>query len=485
MTERIYLSSRARATILWIAVAVILLFLWKVNEILTPFVWAIVTAYVLTPVVIFLSRRTNLPRRLWAILLYVALLGLVIWGLGTLAPLLSQQVAEFSKEIPNYFKEAGKLLGQSKIEALGVSIDLDAPNAQISKQVSQMASEFGRGFLPGAIPRVAESLLKLLVYLVSTFFLLLEMERIGGLFVRYTPEVARVELGPWVRRINHVLGAYIRGQLFLVVLMSVVSFIALTLLGVKFAPLLAIFTGLVETMPFIGPYIAGGVAVLVALTQGSAPYGWSPTTLAIAVAITYTVLRQLEDNLVMPFLIGRLVHLHPLVVIFMVLSGAAIAGILGLLLAVPFAATAKIVITYLYGKFNEEPPRTVVMVDQDIGWEGIAERLREAVLVSQAQGASRPRLLISVPRPPAVLLDRAQFHRLPALLAESRANAVLITSNDALRKLAEEAGIATEARDDLQGAPPPEPDFEESERRTLLKRGKRDTTTLREEDVQA
>ena len=103
--------------------------------------------------------------------------------------------------------------------------------------------------------------LKLLVFLVSTLFLLLEMERIGTGISNFTPPALRAELGPWVARINHVLNAYIRGQLILVVMISSVTFVALTVLQVRFAPLLAIFTGLVETMPFIGPYTAGATAV--------------------------------------------------------------------------------------------------------------------------------------------------------------------------------------------------------------------------------
>lgn len=467
-SERIYLSPRARATLLWIVAAVVLLFLIQVSDILKPFIWAIITAYVLNPVVIFLARRTGLPRRLWAVLLYLLLLGLVAWGLGTLVPLLSQQIADFSKELPRHFREAGKMLNQSQIDLLGVQINLNASDVEISRQLGILLSQFGRGYLPGAIPRVAESLLKLLVYLVASFFLLQEAHRIGSRIGEYTPTAARSELGPWVERINHVLGAYIRGQLILVGLMSVASYIALTLLGVRYAPLLAIFTGLVETLPFIGPYIAGGAAVLVALTQGSAPYGWSPVVLAIAVAITYTLLRQLEDNLVMPFFIGRLVHLHPLAVIFAVLSGSAVAGILGLLLAVPVAATVKIVATYLYRKVREEPPRTLVLIEAADSWREIAEHVREAAAACAANGLSKPRLLISAPDPPSALLNPAQFHRLPALLEETHSKAILVTTNGALVKLAEEAGIAVEisAQDEVGEAP--EPEFEEKSVRTLL-----------------
>jgi predicted PurR-regulated permease PerM len=476
MADRIYLTSRARATIIWVTVGITVLFLWQVHDILAPFIWAIVTAYVLNPVVMFLTRRTGMPRRLWAILFYLLLLGLIVWAIGTLLPLLSQQFAQFMREIPSHVRAAGKfardagLIDKNVIDILGTQINLNASDAEISRQLGTLLSQqLGRSAIP-ALTRGFEGLLKLLVYLVATFFLLLEMDRIGDGISRLTPPAVRAELGPWVRRIDHVLGAYIRGQFFLVGLMSVTSYIALTILGVRFAPLLAIFTGLVETMPFIGPYTAGGTAVLVALTQGQAPFGWTPVILAIAVAITYTVLRQLEDNFVMPFLIGRLVHLHPLAVIFAVLSGAALGGILGLLLAVPVAATVKIVATYLYGKLSEAPPRTVATIDPDDGWDEVASRIRQAVLVSRASGASRPSLLVSVPVPPAILRDPAQFHRLQALFDESQASAVLLTSDPLLTELAKDAGIPTEREPEWPVVTAPEPDYEESEPNTLLRR---------------
>jgi predicted PurR-regulated permease PerM len=475
VTERIYLSSRARSAILWIVVGLTLLFLWQVRSILTPFLWAVVTAYVLNPVAVFLARRTGLSRRVWAVVFYLGLLGLLAWGLSSLVPLISQQLNDLSRELPRHFREAGKLIGQSEIELLGVRINLNAPDDEIRRQVGRLLSNLSQDIIPEAIPHVAESLLKLLVYLVASFFLLLDADRIGELISRFTPPGARAELGPWVRRINHVLGAYIRGQLILVALMSTVTYIALSILQVRFAPLLAIFTGLVETIPFIGPYTAGSTAVLVALTQGHAPFGWTPLVLGVVVAIVYTVLRQLEDNFVMPFLIGRLVHLHPLTVIFAVLSGAALGGILGLLLAVPIAATVKIIASYLYYKFREEPPRTLVLVEPDDDWEAIAVRVREGVLVSRAEGASRPRLLISVPYPPPAMLDPAQFHRLPALVQESAADALLLTTNEALAALAAEAGMAVTAGPATEApATVPEPPVEEIEVKlpTLLNRRK-------------
>jgi len=461
MADHIYLSPRARATILWIIAIVTLAFLWEVRTILSPFIWAIITVYVLNPLLGVIARRTGLPRRLCAIIAYVLLIGLLVVGLIVLIPALSDNVAQLVKDLPDHIRETSKLLGQSQIDVLGVSINLTGTDAEINRELSLVVTEVGRNIVPTALPRVFESVIKVLLYLIATFFLLLEADKIAPAVERVTPNAIKNELGPWVARINSVLGAYIRGQLFLVVLMSVVSFIALTVLDVRFAPLLAIFTGLVETMPFVGPYTAGAVAVFVALTQGTAPFGWSSIELAIAVAITYTVLRQIEDNFVMPLVVGKLVHLHPLVVIFSVLAGATLAGILGLLLAGPVAATIKIAAIYLYRKLNQQPARSIVLIEPDDDWKTILGRVREGVLMSQAKGASPPRLLLSIPAPPAILLDAEQFPRLPAMLAESNADAAILTENAELTKLVQDANIPIQAEPEPVGTSLDPSDLEE------------------------
>jgi predicted PurR-regulated permease PerM len=445
-------------------VAVSLLFLWQVSDILAPFVWAIITVYVFNPLLNLIARRTGLPRRLCAILSFILLLALLALGISVIIPVISSDIQQLIQALPELIRQAGKLLGQTSVDIFGITINLTGTDEQINRQLGQILMQVGRNFVPTALPRIASSLLHLLLYLVATFLLLLEADRIGPSIERYTPTALKSEFGPLVARINNVLGAYIRAQLFLVVLMSVVSFIALTVLGVRFAPLLAIFTGLVETMPFVGPYVAGGVAVIVALTQGTNHFGWPPMQLAIAVAITYTVLRQIEDNFVMPLVVGKLVRLHPLVIIFSVLAGASLIGILGLLLAVPVAATLKIVAIYLYRKFNEQPPPRLVLIEEDNDWDIIAARVREGMSASLAEGASRPRILLSIPVPPPALLDIAQFHRLPALLQERNADAAIFTKNIELIALAQSANIPVQSSLEQATAAEELPELEEENR---------------------
>ena len=192
-----------------------------------------------SPLVNLVARRTGLPRRLCAIISFLLLLGLIVLGIAVIVPVISSDFQQLVQALPDLIRQAGKLLGQTSVDIFGITINLTGTDEEINRQVGQVLMQLGRNFVPTALPRIASTLIKLLLYLVATFFLLLEADRIGPSIGRYTPTALRNELGPLVSRINNVLGAYIRAQLFLVVLMSVASFIALTVLGVRFAPLLA------------------------------------------------------------------------------------------------------------------------------------------------------------------------------------------------------------------------------------------------------
>jgi predicted PurR-regulated permease PerM len=440
--DSIHLTPRARATILWVVAGIALLLLWQLRGLVVPLIWAGLTAYLLNPVVVWLARRTGLARRVWAVGVFLGLLGLIALGAWLIIPEMSAQVEGFSRELPSHAREAGRLLGQDSLQLLGVTVDLAASDEAIRQRLAELGVELGRVAVPVALPYVLDGLFKLLLYLVSTFFLMFDAHRIGATVSHFTPPGARTELGPWLQRVDRLLGAYIRGQAVLFALMTLACYVVLTALDVRFAPLLAVFSGFVLLIPYIGPYIAGGAATLVALTQGYAPYGWSPVVLAMVVALAYTVLRQLEANFVMPFLIGKLVDLHPLTVMFVVLAGAALGGVLGLLIAVPVATTIKIGLEYLYGKLRETPPRTLVPIEAHDGWADIARAMREGVETARRNSSGQPRLLLSVPAPPAALLDPATFHRLSALIQETESDTILFTSDPALRDMAEAEGIS-------------------------------------------
>ena len=132
-------------------------------------------------------------------------------------------------------------------------------------------------------------------------------------------------------------------------------------------------------IPLIGPWTAGAIAVTIAFFQDTAPFGWSNMTLAIVVGLTYFALRQLEDSFVIPLVIGRIVHLHPLLVIFVLVVGTSLGGVLGLILAVPIAAVLKIVVSFFYAKLMARETRHIETIRDRRDLERLIDHFPESI----------------------------------------------------------------------------------------------------------
>jgi predicted PurR-regulated permease PerM len=347
---------------LWLALAVIfLLFLYSVRSILTPFILAAITAYVLHPAASWLEGRLSVPHRYAAIVLFAALLSGLALLLLVLVPILAHQAAQLVREIPRSLAQIrAYLAAYDTLEILGIPVDVRLLQRSIDNLMVEVANIAGREAIP-AVFHAAEILIKTFIYLVTTFYLLLQGRELIRWAVDLFPNKVQPDLKFLLARINRTLTFYVTGQVMLIGIMSIATTIALSVFQVRYALLLGITTGILETIPIVGPFTAGTFAVLVALFQQSTPFGWTPLTLAAVVALVYFVLRQTEDNLVIPLLIGRMVDLHPVVVIFSAMAGATIGGLLGLLLAIPTAAVVKILVEYgfpkLTGRMDSSPLR--------------------------------------------------------------------------------------------------------------------------------
>ena len=220
------------------------------------------------------------------------------------------------------------------------------------RSLQNLVTFLTRQAVPALIGAVG-AIIRLIIYFISTFYFLMESSRLFHAVPKLFPPPYRPEIWQLMRRINRVLGKYIRGQLLLVLIMSIAAFIVLTILRVKYSLILALLTGVLEVIPAIGPAISTMVVVFVALVQPTTPFGWSNLTLAIVIVVIYIILRQIEDNIIIPAIMGRIINLHPLLVLFALFSGQVLAGATGLLLALPAAAALRLIAEYLYQKLVE------------------------------------------------------------------------------------------------------------------------------------
>lgn len=315
----------------WIALAVLLLLLYAVRSILTPFVIALVLAYILVPLIDVVCERFKWPRALVVLGFYLILIGLIALGLYALEPALVRESRELSRNTPaiieTFVRDA---LGGDEVTLFGQTVRAKALADQL---IASVEENFGRRGSPLQLAEQAlHGVFELFLFLIVLFYLLKDWSKLTILALSLAPAQSRADIRAVAARIHQLLGRYVRGQLILVALMTTVTWIFLALIfHLRFALPIAIATGFLEIIPLVGPVIAASIAALVAFSQGGGQF-------ALGIIIFYTIARHVEDYLVVPNVVGRAVHLHPIVTIFAVLAGGALAGVLGMVLAVPAAA---------------------------------------------------------------------------------------------------------------------------------------------------
>lgn len=327
-----------KAFIYIVLIAILAFLIWIGRGVLPPFIMAATFAYLLNPLASFLARRIKLPRVLAIAVIYFALIGTLVFVLMTVGANLAEESELFSQEAKNILHEASLQIGILPLWLQPVALDL-LSSARTSFVVGprNVAS-----FLPG----IVNGTVNILVFLVAAFYFLKDGHKFVHGFIDLFPEEWRPEIDVVLKKINKTLGDFLRAQLLLVAIMSILTYISLSILGVKYALVLSIFTGFAEIIPFVGPMVAAGLAMLVAYMDGVSSLGMDPVVQMAVVGIVYTVLRQLEDLFVIPNVLGRMTKLHPLVVLFTVLFGGHLFGVLGFVLAVPIVASVKVVLEH-------------------------------------------------------------------------------------------------------------------------------------------
>ncbi|HZT97945.1 MAG TPA: AI-2E family transporter [Chloroflexota bacterium] len=338
-----------------IAIAVILLgivFLIHIKSEIYPFLWGILAAYILTPVVNYVNFRLLVPRVVVVVSLYFLVFCLLIVGSRYFFPWISNQISYFIEDFP---KLQGALIHTVGPRPLG--IDINQLMTQLAGNLNGLT-----GNPRSAVKLLADAFntaIRILIFLFTTFYLLMDGPRIKRGLTRLIPLRYRPEMLRLAGQINTSWTQYIRGELVLFGIMTVASFVGLELLRVPGAVPLALATGALELLPIVGPITAGALAVSVAYLNGTNPFGWNQITYGLVVAGMYLLFRELEDYVVVPRVLGRAVKLHPVIVLFSLVSGGLILGLFGLLIAVPVAASLKIVGAYLYDKLVDEPSQFV------------------------------------------------------------------------------------------------------------------------------
>jgi predicted PurR-regulated permease PerM len=326
----------------WWLLAAVVLIAWLARSIIGPFVVAAVIAYAFSPLVGGVERRTGLPRLAVVAIGYVLALGLIGVAVFVLGHRLVEELGMLARRGPDSLAfTLREFLGGDGITIGGQVITTE----QIAQQLQDgLAGALGSPMNALHLAaQIGELLLNSILALIVTFYFLLDGDRMRDFGLRLVDPMQRGRVARLLERIHAVLGKWLRGQLLLIALVAAVVYLILgPLLHLPYALAIAIITGVLEVIPLVGPLIATAIAGTDAFAHGG-------TNLAVTVVVIYFVLRQVEDQLVMPIVIGRAVHLHPVVTIFAVLVGLTTFGVLGGLLGVPVAAALNVTFREVYG----------------------------------------------------------------------------------------------------------------------------------------
>ena len=329
-----------------LTVLLVLWFLYLIREVFPPFIVVGILAYLLLPLVNQVSTRFKIRPGIAVAIIYVSFIALLIgtssWFGGSMGEQFNALVAQRNEIVVS--------LVQQVSDAFHWQLDVEHTAADA---LTSMESSFGS---PGEIVHLggllSKSLLAVLVCTVSSIYLIIDSKSVGSFLLRFVPKDQHDNVMQLSSQMNVMLSKYVRGQIFLIILMSCVTYGFLHFVfHLKYALLIAVLSGFLEIIPVLGPVFAISIATIVGVAQNG-------VSCAVWIIACYTIARWIEDYVIVPRFIGHAVKLHPLAIIFAVLCGEVMAGALGMLIAIPVAASIKEILDFFYPAQGERPHAT-------------------------------------------------------------------------------------------------------------------------------
>ena len=329
-----------RVIVLAVVALAVLVFLLRF--VLLPFVVAGVIAYICTPLVDWLTRRTRLPRALLAVLVFVAVIGAAALTVAVAGRRLVTEAAAAATDLQGTLDRLLQTGGGQSIRVFGHAIDVAAVSRAISERIHDF---FGQAdFFTAAAAYGFAALMGTFLSVVLLCYFLVSGKSVARGLLWLVPPHRRglvVQIGS---RLDPVLKRYFLGILAIVIYASVAAYIGLGhILRIDHPVLLALLTGTLETVPIIGSTAAAVIAGIVSLHTATGLGS------ILAFALYAVLLRLSIDQIVAPLVLGGAAHVHPVLIIFCFLAGAVLLGIPGVILAVPAALTVKATLATLYG----------------------------------------------------------------------------------------------------------------------------------------
>jgi predicted PurR-regulated permease PerM len=334
---------RLRILQIWVGIAAVILgagVIYLIRDTLGAFVLGALLAFLINPLVDRLS--AYLPRALAIVLIFMALVVGLVGLASVFVPVLTTEIAQLQQQTPNILSQA-----QSAVEGMqgqpivlfGFRIDLTRQASNLDQRAGELLlGQFGNALTIGLV--ALNLLLQVVLTLIVAFLVSFDAHRISSFARELVPGDYREDFDAIWPKVKAMLFSYLQGQLTVAVIIGVAVGIALQIEGMHFAVALGVLAGITTLVPFIGPWIGAVPIELVALSLGPRE--------AIVVGLTYLVITNVVLQFLFPRIVGAAVKLPALLVIVAFIAGFSMAGILGMFIAIPVAATIAILFDHVY-----------------------------------------------------------------------------------------------------------------------------------------
>jgi len=324
---------------------------------LVPFLLGALVAYILLPMVDFLDghmprfiRGRRFARSLSILIAYLFVIGLIVGIMSYFVPMVTSQAKTLGSQLPGLWRQVESLLAYDLDDLLaGISPQIqDTIRTNVEDALNSLVAAAQRGVLRTVtqLSATISFVIGMVIVPIWTFYVLHDNRYIARSFYESLPSAIREDAHCVLTIIDELLSAYLRGQLLVCFIVGLSATVVLLIFGIEMAVLLGTVAGVTEIIPVFGPYMGALAPVLIALIDRPIKALW--------IALAFFGIQQVESLFLTPRISGRAVRFHPAMVMIIVVVGAELAGIWGLILAVPLAAILRDVARYLYLRTSEQ-----------------------------------------------------------------------------------------------------------------------------------
>ncbi|MDX9893442.1 MAG: AI-2E family transporter [Patescibacteria group bacterium] len=320
----------------FLGIIAVVLFAYFIGDILLMVFIAIIFAALIEPPVSYLEKK-KIPRALGIFLIYLILFLFLVLVIRLLIPPIAEQIGLFIQNFPGFWEQISQnyLSIKEYSQQQGLLDNVMSGLKGLQSGLQQAATG-----VYGFIIAIFENLVNFIMILVITFYLVVEKDVMDRVLRAIAPARYHDHLSQLFTAIQKKIGDWARGQLILGLIIGVLSFIGLIILLPKYALVLALVAGITELVPYIGPILGAIPAVFLGFAVPPVSFGRG-----LAVLILYIVIQQVENNIIVPQVMKKSVGLNPVIIIIVMLIGTRIAGIIGLILAIPAATVVWVIVS--------------------------------------------------------------------------------------------------------------------------------------------